>query len=129
MKKTYVPTFLLSIYYNELEKKSIYFYFNYKNTEKYSSLLLTHEKYSSIIMAGGDKVIYTLKELRAKKEWSQEDVAKQLGITTATYNSWENNFGKIKISYGNAIANLFGVTLDDIFFTPSLENNSSGERR
>ncbi|MCR0349379.1 helix-turn-helix transcriptional regulator [[Clostridium] innocuum] len=68
---------------------------------------------------------YTLKELRAKKEWSQEDVAKQLGITTATYNSWENNFGKIKISYGNAIANLFGVTLDDIFFTPQLENNSS----
>ena len=90
---------------------------------------MTHEKYSSIIMAGGDKVIYTLKELRAKKQWSQEDVAKQLGITTATYNSWENNFGKIKISYGNAIANLFGVTLDDIFFTPSLENNSSGERR
>ena len=89
---------------------------------------MTHEKYSSIIMAGGDKVIYTLKELRAKKEWSQEDVAKQLGITTATYNSWENNFGKIKISYGNAIANLFGVTLV-IFFTPSLENNSSGERR
>ena len=74
-------------------------------------------------MAGGDKVIYTL------KEWSQEDVAKQLGITTATYNSWENNFGKIKISYGNAIANLFGVTLDDIFFTPALENNSSAERR
>ena len=75
-------------------------------------------------MTGGDKVTYTLKELRAKKEWSQEDVAKQLGITTATYNSWENNFGKIKISYGNAIANLFGVTLDDIFFTPQLENIS-----
>ena len=72
-------------------------------------------------MTGGDKVTYTLKELRAKKEWSQEDVAKQLGITTATYNSWENNFGKIKISYGNAIANLFGVTLDDIFFTPQLK--------
>lgn len=70
---------------------------------------------------------YTLKELRARKNWSQEEIANKLGVSTATYNSWENDFGKIKISKGNEIANLFGVTLDDIFFKPLLENNSSSQ--
>lgn len=86
---------------------------------------MTLEYKSSKIVSGGDEMNYTLRELRAKKRWSQEETANKLGVTTATYNSWEKNFGKIKISNGNAIANLFGVTLDDIFFTPQLENNSS----
>ena len=57
---------------------------------------------------------YTLKELRARKNWTQQETAKKLGISTQTYNSWEANFGKVKIKDASEIARLFGVKLDQI---------------
>lgn len=67
---------------------------------------------------------YTLKELRARKNISQAKAAKALGITTQTYNAWEKDFGRISIRKGAAIADFYGVKLDDIFFNKELENNS-----
>ena len=40
----------------------------------------------------------TLKELRARMDWTQEETAKKLGVTLQTYNAWEQDFGKVKIS-------------------------------
>lgn len=57
---------------------------------------------------------FTLRELRARKNWTQEITAEKLEISTQTYNSWEADFGKVKIRNANKVAKLFGVTLDTI---------------
>lgn len=66
----------------------------------------------------------TLKELRAKMDWTQEETAKKLGIYLQTYNAWEQDFGNVKISSAEAIAKLFNVKLDNIFFGNKIENYS-----
>lgn len=57
---------------------------------------------------------YTLKELRARKNWTQQETAERLGISTQTYNAWESDFGKVKIRAASNVAELFGVKLDQI---------------
>lgn len=59
---------------------------------------------------------YTLKELRARKNWTQQEAAEKLGISTQTYNSWESDFGKVKIRAAAKVASLYGVKLDQIAF-------------
>lgn len=56
----------------------------------------------------------TLKVHRIIKELHQEDMAKKLGITTATYNRWEQN-PKV-IQYGNLlkIAEILKIKVEDI---------------
>lgn len=68
---------------------------------------------------------YRMKELRAKNGWTQKEVADRLNVSVQTYNAWESDFGCVKLKKANEIASLFKVTLDDIFFTYILENNSS----
>lgn len=60
---------------------------------------------------------YTLRELRARKGWTQQETAKKLGISTQTYNAWEKDVSNVAVSKVNAIAMLFGVSLGEIFFT------------
>lgn len=57
---------------------------------------------------------YTLKELRARKNLTQSQAAKELGISTQTYNSWESNFGKVKLKAASKVAEFYGVKLDQI---------------
>ena len=59
---------------------------------------------------------YSIKELRARKSWTQGQTAKMLEISTQTYNAWEKNFGMVKMQNASRIAALFGVTVDEIFF-------------
>lgn len=68
---------------------------------------------------------YTLKELRAKHNMTQEMAAEKLGVSTQTYNAWEQDFGRVKTRNANKVAKLFDVKLDEIFFTSELENKSS----
>ncbi len=70
-------------------------------------------------------MMYSLKELRARKGLSQLETAKKLGVSVQTYNAWEADFGMVKARNAIKIANLFGVKVDDIFFDIELENNSS----
>lgn len=58
---------------------------------------------------------YTLKELRARKNMTQEQVAKELGISTQTYNAWEKDISGVAVSKVIAVANFFGVSLGEIF--------------
>jgi transcriptional regulator with XRE-family HTH domain len=60
------------------------------------------------------KVRYTLRELRARKNKTQEEVAKSLGIATQTYNAWEKDISNVGISKVYALANYFGVKIDEI---------------
>lgn len=57
---------------------------------------------------------YTLKELRARKNETQEETARNLGISTATYNAWERDISNVGISKVYAVAEYFGVTIDEI---------------
>lgn len=60
---------------------------------------------------------YSLKELRARKNWTQSETAKRLGISPQTYNAWERDISNVAVSKVQAVADLFGVRLDQIFFT------------
>ena len=59
---------------------------------------------------------YTLKELRARRNQTQGEVARNLGISTATYNAWERDISNVGISKVYAVAEYFGVTIDEIEF-------------
>lgn len=59
---------------------------------------------------------FTLKELRARKNETQEQVANGLGISPQTYNAWEKDISNVAISKVQAVARYFGVKLEDIFF-------------
>lgn len=57
---------------------------------------------------------YSLRELRARMNWTQAETAKKLGISTQTYNAWEKDLSNVKIGKVISIANLFGVRLEEL---------------
>lgn len=59
---------------------------------------------------------YTLRELRARKGWTQKETAQKLGISEQTYNAWEKDVSGVAVSKVNALAKLFGVKIGEIFF-------------
>lgn len=59
---------------------------------------------------------YTLKELRARKNETQAQAAKALGISVQTYCAWEKDISNVAVSKVNAVAKHFGVGLNQIFF-------------
>ena len=83
---------------------------------------MTHEKYSCRIDLESEVRLmqkdrqYTLKELRARKGKTQADTAKDLGISTQTYNSWEKDISNVAGSKVKAVADYFVVRLSEIFF-------------
>jgi len=58
---------------------------------------------------------YTLKELRARKDVTQEQAAKDLNVSVQTYNAWEKNISNIAISKVVRVAEYYGVQLGEIF--------------
>lgn len=65
---------------------------------------------------------FTLKELRARKDKTQEEVAKDLGISLQTYNAWEKDISNVAISKVMAVAEYFGVKVGDIFLPSYMKN-------
>lgn len=59
---------------------------------------------------------YSVKVYRTMKEMTQEQAAEKVGVTTATWNAWEQSFGKVKLKNADKVAKVLGVKLDDIFF-------------
>lgn len=57
---------------------------------------------------------YTLKELRARKNKTQTEAARDLGISTQTYNAWEQDLSNVGISKVHALAKYYGVTISEI---------------
>lgn len=65
---------------------------------------------------------FTLKELRARKNMTQEQVAKELGISVQTYNAWEKDVSNVAVSKVKAVADFFGVKLGQIFLPSDMKN-------
>lgn len=57
---------------------------------------------------------YTLKELRARKNKTQKEVAADIGISYQTYCTWEKDISNVGISKVYALADYFGVEIDEI---------------
>ena len=57
---------------------------------------------------------YSLKELRARKNWTQRQTAEKLGVSVQTYNAWEKDISRVAVGKVIAVAELFGVKLSEI---------------
>ncbi len=62
-----------------------------------------------------EEMQFTLKELRARKNETQKQVADEMGVSVQTYNSWEKNISNVAVSKVNALAKHFNVKLTQIF--------------
>lgn len=58
---------------------------------------------------------YSLKELRARKSLTQAEVAEKVEVSEQTYYLWEKNPEKIQVGKLYRLAEIFGVTIDEIF--------------
>jgi len=56
-----------------------------------------------------------LRELRKIEGWTQEEVAKKLGISKQTYSNYENEKRKPSLSIIRELASIYNVNIDDIF--------------
>lgn len=55
-----------------------------------------------------------IERVKSSKNKTQEQVANDLGISTTTYNAWELNPGKIKLTWALRLSKYYGVTLGQI---------------
>lgn len=53
-----------------------------------------------------------IKVERTRFEYSREDLAKMLGVSTASVKNWENDIGSCKVSTLISLSNIFGVSLE-----------------
>lgn len=67
---------------------------------------------------------FSLKELRARKDKTQAEVAADLGISAQTYNAWERDISGVAVVKVQMVADYFGVALGQISFSRLHENNS-----
>lgn len=65
----------------------------------------------------------TIRQMRLAKEITQQEMADKLNIHINTYAGWEKE--PLSISIGNAfkIAEIFEVSIDDIFFGQETQQN------
>lgn len=56
-----------------------------------------------------------LRVLRAERNWTQAELADQLGVSRQTVNSIETEKYEPSLSLAFAIARLFGKTIEDVF--------------
>ena len=75
-----------------------------------------------------NEVMYSLKELRARKDMTQAEIARELGISLTTYNAWEKDVSGVAAGKVRDLARYHGVKMDQIFFTPQHESNSINVR-
>ncbi|HBE82618.1 MAG: helix-turn-helix transcriptional regulator [Blastocatellia bacterium] len=57
----------------------------------------------------------SLRVLRAEREWSQGDLAEQLGVSRQTINAIETGKYEPSLTLAFKIARLFGRTIEEIF--------------
>ncbi|MEE1171097.1 MAG: helix-turn-helix transcriptional regulator [Ruminococcus sp.] len=60
-----------------------------------------------------------LNAARVNAGFTQEEVAKLLGKSKNTIVNWENGRSAPDINAGKALANLYGVSVDDLIFLPN----------
>jgi len=65
----------------------------------------------------------TLKVQRARRDWTQADVAERLGVSRQTVNALETSKYDPSLPLAFKIARLFGVSIEDVF-TPDTEDRT-----
>jgi putative transcriptional regulator len=64
-----------------------------------------------------------LKALRAERGWSQGDLAERLEVSRQSVNAIETGRYDPSLPLAFRIAELFGLAIEDIFTSPSKEND------
>ncbi|MEA1850776.1 helix-turn-helix transcriptional regulator [Chryseobacterium sp. MHB01] len=64
-----------------------------------------------------------LKKLRSKTKLSQQEIADMLGLDRNTYTNWENEATDIKSSYIPKLAEIFEVSIVDLFESGNKQSN------
>jgi transcriptional regulator with XRE-family HTH domain len=59
-------------------------------------------------------VMQTIRELREQRGWTQMELAVQIGVTTTTISAWERGMYEPRASQLRALAEAFGVRMDEI---------------
>lgn len=57
---------------------------------------------------------YSIKELRARNNMTQKDMASALGLSLTAYNYWENNIDRLTISKLKALCKVLNVSIHDV---------------
>jgi transcriptional regulator with XRE-family HTH domain len=69
----------------------------------------------------------SIKHLRKRYNVTQKDLAQWLGVSRQAISMWEANKREIKASTLNKIANVFGVTLDEVIRSQSGSTDKEGK--
>lgn len=69
-----------------------------------------------------------LKELRETAGYTQEDMAEKLDVVVSHYNMMENGKRKISLDFAKKIADIFGKSIDEIFFADNFHNMTNKEQ-
>jgi putative transcriptional regulator len=64
-------------------------------------------------------MINRLKVLRAERGWSQQDLAEKLEVSRQSVNAIETGKYDPSLPLAFRIAELFGMTIEDVFVSPS----------
>ena len=59
---------------------------------------------------------YTLKALRANKDWTKKEAANAVGVSVETWANWEKKKTFPDVRHLQKIENVFSVTYNDIIF-------------
>ncbi|MDH4273094.1 MAG: helix-turn-helix transcriptional regulator [Candidatus Aminicenantes bacterium] len=66
-------------------------------------------------MGGPPLLKNTIKVHRAMKDWTQEELARRIGVTRKTVNTIENGVYVPSTVLALKMARVFGVTVEDVF--------------
>ncbi len=80
---------------------------------------------------GGIRVImgsnHALVQARKDKKWSQQEVAKRVGVDVRTYARWEQGEAKPRLSSLRKLCNVFHMTHDQLGFDLRAIQEEEGE--
>ena len=65
-----------------------------------------------------------LREYRTEGNYRQKDLAKKIGVTRQAYGFYESGMAKPPLDKATKLADIFGVSIEDIFFSKTDELNS-----
>ena len=62
----------------------------------------------------GRRRVKTIRQLREERDWTRLDLAFKLGVTPGTIYNWERGANEPKATQLRALAEAFGVSMDEI---------------
>ena len=68
-----------------------------------------------------------LREYRTEGNYRQRDLAEKIGVTRQAFSCYELGIAKPPLDKAKKLADIFGVTIEDIFFSKSATLNSTNK--